>query len=118
MFKDREQLSALIDPAAPEEWVDFPPSPEAGDSSPTSAKNRKTAPTLPVPVEPNGPNREARATKPFPEANLRRRIRAIILAASLFAILGAGAYFGSYWWTVGRFLVSTDDAYVGAKNAT
>src|SRR5262249_12091275 len=27
-------------------------------------------------------------------------------------------YFGSHWWTVGRFLVSTDDAYVGAKNAT
>ncbi len=72
---------------------------------------------LPVPV-PNGPNRGARATKPFPEANRRGRIRAIILAASLFAILGAGAYFGSYWWTVGRFLVSTDDAYVGAKNAT
>ena len=32
--------------------------------------------------------------------------------------LGGGTCFGHYWWTTGRYLVSTDDAYVGAKNAT
>ena len=32
--------------------------------------------------------------------------------------LGAGGCYGHYWWTAGRYLVTTDDAYVGAKNAT
>ncbi len=34
--------------------------------------------------------------------------------AALVAALGGAAYYGSYWWTEGRFLVSTDDAYVKA----
>lgn len=35
--------------------------------------------------------------------------------ASLFAVIGIGAvWYGHHWWTVGRFLQSTDDAYVGA----
>ncbi len=29
-----------------------------------------------------------------------------------------GAWYGDYYWTVGRFLVSTDDAYVGVHTAT
>jgi membrane fusion protein, multidrug efflux system len=32
--------------------------------------------------------------------------------------LGLGGYYGHYWWTAGRYLVSTDDAYVGARSAT
>ena len=32
--------------------------------------------------------------------------------------LTAGGIYGRYWWTTGRYLVTTDDAYVGAKNAT
>jgi hypothetical protein len=27
-------------------------------------------------------------------------------------------WYGHYWWVAGRFIVSTDDAYVGAKTAT
>ena len=38
-------------------------------------------------------------------------------AASAFALAGA-AYFGWQYWTVGRFEVSTDDAYVQADNTT
>ena len=34
--------------------------------------------------------------------------------AALGLALAGGVYYGSYWWTVGRFLVSTDDAYVKA----
>jgi membrane fusion protein (multidrug efflux system) len=34
------------------------------------------------------------------------------------AAVGVGGWYGHYWWTTGRYLVSTDDAYVGAKNAT
>ncbi|WP_224002960.1 HlyD family secretion protein [Aureimonas sp. SA4125] len=37
-----------------------------------------------------------------------------VLAAALLAALSGGAYFGHFYWTEGRFLVSTDDAYVGA----
>jgi len=54
-----------------------------------------------------------------PSAVPARRWRLRLLAALAAALLlGAGAYYGQYWWTQGRYLVSTDDAYVGAKNAT
>ncbi len=44
-------------------------------------------------------------------------VRGVAIAGLALAI-AAGGYYGHYWWTVGRYLVSTDDAYVGAKNAT
>ena len=44
----------------------------------------------------------------------RRRYHS--LAVALVAI-AAGSYFGHEWWTIGRFMVSTDDAYVGADAA-
>jgi membrane fusion protein (multidrug efflux system) len=34
------------------------------------------------------------------------------------AALAAGGWYGHYWWTIGRFIVTTDDAYVGAKAST
>ena len=40
------------------------------------------------------------------------RNAAIILVIAIFVALGAGA--GWYWWTVWRFIESTDDAYVHA----
>ncbi|MDE2383557.1 MAG: HlyD family secretion protein [Alphaproteobacteria bacterium] len=46
--------------------------------------------------------------------NLRRRI---ILGAVLLVALGTAAKFGYEWWTVGRFTVSTDDAYVKADTS-
>jgi membrane fusion protein (multidrug efflux system) len=59
----------------------------------------------------------ARPQAPAAPPARRRRLRLLAaLAAAL--LLGAGAYYGQYWWTQGRYLVSTDDAYVGAKNAT
>ncbi len=43
-------------------------------------------------------------------------IRRLLLgAAALGAIAGAAVY-GNYWWTIGRFQVSTDDAYVAADS--
>ena len=44
----------------------------------------------------------------------RRSRRRLVLVMLLFAALAAGAYYGFGWWTVGRFIVSTDDAYVAA----
>jgi membrane fusion protein, multidrug efflux system len=40
--------------------------------------------------------------------------RHIVLTAALTAALGGTIYYGGYWWTAGRHLVSTDDAYVKA----
>jgi membrane fusion protein, multidrug efflux system len=50
----------------------------------------------------------------------RRRFsgRRLALGAALAAAVGGGSWFGYDWWTVGRFLVSTDDAYVEAYNTT
>lgn len=39
----------------------------------------------------------------------------LIASAGLLLLVVAGAY-GDYWWTDGRFLVSTDDAYVDAHS--
>ena len=48
----------------------------------------------------------------------KSRLRPIALAVvGLAVVLGAG-YYGYDWWTVGRFMVSTDDAYVGADTST
>jgi membrane fusion protein, multidrug efflux system len=48
-----------------------------------------------------------------PEAPARRSRRPFLVVA-LLAALGIGGYYGYHWWTEGRFLVSTDDAYVKA----
>ena len=41
------------------------------------------------------------------------RPRAVLAAAGLALLVGAGSWYGERWWTVGRFLDSTDDAFVG-----
>ena len=51
------------------------------------------------------------ADEPAPKKRSRKRI--VLLAILAMALL-AGGYYGYGWWTNGRFLVSTDDAYVGA----
>ncbi|HEY1541225.1 MAG TPA: HlyD family secretion protein [Xanthobacteraceae bacterium] len=47
-----------------------------------------------------------------------RRRRLALFGAALIIAVGAGGWFGYHWWTVGRFMVSTDDAYVHADNTT
>jgi membrane fusion protein, multidrug efflux system len=57
----------------------------------------------------------AEGQQPAPAKN---RLRRLLLASAGLIVLGAGAYFGWNYWTVGRFEVSTDDAYVQADNTT
>ena len=52
-------------------------------------------------------------TAPADVAKTPRKRRAL-LVLGLIAALGVGGYYGHYWWTEGRFYVSTDDAYVKA----
>ena len=56
----------------------------------------------------------ARAALPVPAArDLKRDLRNAALAALGLAIAVGGTWYGYDWWTVGRFIESTDDAYVG-----
>jgi len=48
----------------------------------------------------------------------RSRLRPLIMAAVAVLVLGGAGYYGYQWWTDGRFMVSTDDAYVAANTAT
>ncbi|GJD88288.1 Colistin resistance protein EmrA [Methylobacterium hispanicum] len=66
------------------------------------------APHRPAPAPAPEPAASAPAAKP------RRPLRRVVLLLLLCAALGGGAYAGWQWWTVGRFFVSTDDAYVQA----
>ena len=52
-----------------------------------------------------------------PLTKTRRRFglkRLAVLTAAL-AVLAAGAWYGVQWWTDGRFIETTDDAYVGGN---
>ncbi len=74
------------------------------------------------PAEPTA--RDAQAKSAPPEAAeakaksgkspLKRGALVVVAAAAL----GAGLWYGIDWWRNGRFIVSTDDAYVGAEMAT
>jgi membrane fusion protein, multidrug efflux system len=45
--------------------------------------------------------------------DLRRLFRRLALAVSLAALASGSAWYAQDWWSVGRFIESTDDAYVG-----
>lgn len=53
-----------------------------------------------------------------PPAKGRKARLPIVAGLAGLLAFGAGAYYGHYWWTAGRYFVTTDDAYVGAKNST
>jgi membrane fusion protein (multidrug efflux system) len=48
----------------------------------------------------------------------RRSPRGTLIGLGAILLLAPGSWYGHYWWTLGRFLESTDDAYVGAHTAT
>src|SRR5882672_3893719 len=92
----RDLLGLTGDPAV----ADVPPGPGELHQPGSGPAAQSTSP----PTANTGPGRS-------------KLLRTAALAAALLA-LGAGGYYGHYWWTAGRYLVTTDDAYVGAKNAT
>ena len=54
------------------------------------------------------------AAKPVKNGGFRR----LLMATAAVAVLAGASWYGWDYWTVGRFLVSTDDAYVKADNTT
>jgi membrane fusion protein, multidrug efflux system len=67
-----------------------------------------------LPLAPSPPSKDLVLLRP----TKRHGLRAVLtIGASLLALAGGG-YFGWQYWTVGRFQVSTDDAYVKADNTT
>jgi multidrug resistance efflux pump len=54
---------------------------------------------------------------PAPKADRHPLRKLLLVGASVLALAGA-AHFGREYWTVGRFQVSTDDAYVKADSTT
>ena len=47
---------------------------------------------------------------------LRRMATRAALIVGALVIAGAAAWYAEYWWTTGRFIESTDDAYVGGNS--
>jgi len=63
---------------------------------------------------------EAAMPVPLAAAPIARKgaIRRFLLAGTAIALLAGATWYGWDYWTVGRYLVSTDDAYVKADNTT
>lgn len=60
----------------------------------------------------------ARSALAEPRARAKIPVKRLILYAGIAAALIAGGSYGYNWWRVGRFIESTDDAYVGGDITT
>ncbi len=76
-------------------------------AKPHDAPSAREAPSAPITVE---------APRPAPARP--RRFGRIIAGVVILAALVVGAQWAHRWWTVSRFVVSTDDAYVRAEVST
>ena len=81
--------------------LDRPRSESKADPRPTTNPEAKTAPTAPA----TPATVTAAPTKKPSKARL-------IVPVLLIGVLGAGGWYGYNWWTNGRFMVTTDDAYI------
>lgn len=72
----------------------------------------------------DAPTAEARSAPqqaPAPEVAAQppvKKKRSLVLPIVALAILAGGGWYGYEWWTNGRFMVSTDDAYIEGDIAT
>jgi membrane fusion protein (multidrug efflux system) len=64
------------------------------------------------------PKVDAAQGAPVEAAAPKSRRKLVLLATVGLIALSAVGYYGNRYWTVGRFTVSTDDAYVRAHNTT
>ena len=85
------------------------------EMEPEIARRAPAADTSAGPAEPTLAPADLPPVAP-PPVRKRRLRRLVFIAIGVVVALGAGA-FGYDWWTTGRFIVSTDDAYVGADTS-
>ncbi|MER8864951.1 HlyD family secretion protein [Mesorhizobium sp. M0751] len=87
-------------------------------NAPTSAEVRPfpNAKVQPAIEAPEAPLKPADVT-PLAPAKKKRSMRSMLLPIIGLALLGAGAWYGYDYWTDGRFMIATDDAYVQADTA-
>jgi membrane fusion protein, multidrug efflux system len=60
---------------------------------------------------------QPRASAPHAGAHVAARLKQAALGLAVIAGVFAGADYGRYYWATGRYLVSTDDAYVDVHSA-
>jgi membrane fusion protein (multidrug efflux system) len=70
------------------------------------------------PIKAPAPPSSDEATPPIAKKRQRLSRRTLVLGAVVTLAVGVAGWFGYDWLTVGRFTVSTDDAYVQAYNTT
>ncbi|MDX8502813.1 HlyD family secretion protein [Mesorhizobium sp. VK4C] len=73
--------------------------------------NAKVQPSTEAPEVPLQPAPVAPVEAPVKK---KRSVRSFLLPIIGLALLGAGSWYGYNYWTDGRFMISTDDAYVQA----
>ncbi|MGX9179031.1 HlyD family secretion protein [Mesorhizobium sp. BHbdii] len=76
--------------------------------------NAKIAPATEAPNAPTEPAISPPAEAPTKK---KRSARSLLLPIIALGLLGAAAWYGYDYWTDGRFMISTDDAYVQADMA-
>jgi membrane fusion protein (multidrug efflux system) len=64
------------------------------------------------------PSPAPEAAQPAAKSAKSGGFRKLLLTGAAVAVLAGASWYGFDYWTVGRFLVSTDDAYVKADNTT
>ena len=81
----------------------------------SSGSDTDQAGRVPRSAEPRADSAPVSGEGPVSDAKPRRKIaRRLVLFTALAGALAFGGYEGMKWWNTGRFLVSTDDAYVQA----
>lgn len=73
---------------------------------------RQSTPEIEAPHGPESPVGPAAPEPAAPPARGKRSAQRIVLPVVGLALLAGAAWFGYDYWTVGRFMISTDDAYV------
>ncbi|WP_137131462.1 HlyD family secretion protein [Rhizobium sp. FY34] len=77
----------------------------------------KTDPVAEMPASDKAASGAATAGDAASGATVTKKKRSLVLPVIVMAVLGAGGWYGYQWWTDGRFMISTDDAYVSGDIA-
>jgi len=89
--------------------------PAAG--APDTAHTAELKP-FPRPVDETARKPDAVDDAPAKQKPRRSPVRRLILTTVALAALAGAGWYGHQWWTVGRFMVSTDDAYIDGNITT